>query len=54
MTENNVEHQDQLVGRYVQMDEQDWVPFPDALCDGPITWKLLKCIPRDGSMDSYF
>ena len=31
MTENNVEHQDQLVGRYVQMDAQDWVPFPDAL-----------------------
>ena len=42
MTDNNVEHQEQLIGRYVQMDEQDWVPFPAALCKGPITWKLLN------------
>ena len=54
MTDNNVEHQDQLIGRYVQMDAQEWVPFPEALCDGPITWKLLNVSPEMGAWTAIF
>ncbi len=54
MTDNSVEHQEQLIGRYVQMDEQGWVPFPDALCDGPITWKLLNVSPEMGAWTAIF
>ena len=26
-----MEHQDQLKGRYVQINDNEWKPFPDAL-----------------------
>ena len=31
-----MEHQDQLKGRYVQINDNEWKPFPDALSQGGI------------------
>ena len=47
-------HQDGLDGRYVQMDQVEWVDFPAALCEGPIKWKLLNVSPELGSWTAIF
>ena len=47
-------HQDNLEGRYVQMDEVEWVDFPATLCEGPIKWKLLNVSPELGSWTAIF
>jgi hypothetical protein len=41
-------------GEYIQMDEMDWVPFPEALCSGPIRWKLLRVSPEMGSWTAIY
>jgi len=41
-------------GDYVQMDAVRWVPFPAALCDGPIRWKLLHVAPESGAWTAIF
>lgn len=41
-------------GRAVQLDEIDWVPFPDALSAGGIRWKLLNVAPELGSWAAIF
>ena len=41
-------------GRAVQLDEVDWVPFPDALSAGGIRWKLLNVAPELGSWAAIF
>ena len=47
-------HLDPLEGRYVQMDDTDWVDFPPALCVGPIRWKLLNVAPEMGAWTAIF
>ena len=37
---------DPVGGRYVQIDALDWAPFPPALCEGPIRWRLLNVSPE--------
>jgi len=49
-----MEHQDQLKGRYVQINDNEWKPFPDALSQGGITWKLLNVSPEMGSWAAIF
>jgi hypothetical protein len=39
---------------YVQVDAQPWAPFPPALCEGPIRWKLLHVSPEMGAWTAYF
>lgn len=41
-------------GRYVQMDEVDWVDFPAALSEGGIKWKLLNVAPEMGAWTAIF
>lgn len=41
-------------GRAVEIDAVDWVPFPDALSDGGIRWKLLNVAPELGSWAAIF
>lgn len=41
-------------GRAVQLDEIDWVPFPDSLSAGGIRWKLLNVAPELGSWAAIF
>ncbi|HBX74373.1 hypothetical protein [Haliea sp.] len=43
-----------IEGRYVQMDEVDWVDFPDALSNGGIRWKLLNVSPEMGAWTAIF
>ena len=38
-------------GDYVQMDEVDWVQFPEGLCQGDIKWKLLHVSPEGRGVD---
>ncbi|MDF2180574.1 hypothetical protein [Neptuniibacter sp. CAU 1671] len=39
---------------YVQMDDMEWAPFPEAFCDGPIKWRLLNTSPEMGSWTAVF
>jgi len=39
---------------YVQMDAGPWAPFPDALSQGGITWKLLHVSPEAGTWTAVF
>ncbi len=39
---------------YVQMDEVDWVDFPEGLCAGDIKWKLLHVSPEQGAWTAVF
>ncbi|MYK84703.1 MAG: acetylacetone-cleaving protein, partial [Gammaproteobacteria bacterium] len=39
---------------YVQMDAVDWAPFPEALCNGAIRWKLLHVSPESGAWTAIF
>lgn len=48
------EHQDPVRGRYVQMNEVDWVDFPEALSGGGIRWKLLNVSPEMGAWTAVF
>lgn len=41
-------------GRAVQLDEIDWIPFPDTLSAGGIRWKLLNVAPELGSWAAIF
>ena len=41
-------------GRAVQLDEVDWVQFPEALSAGWIRWKLLNVAPELGSWAAIF
>ena len=41
-------------GDYIQMDDMDWVPFPEGLCEGPIRWKLLRVSPEMGSWTAIY
>jgi hypothetical protein len=50
----NPSHFDRVMGRSVQIDEIDWVDFPEALCEGRIRWKLLNVAPELGSWAAIF
>ena len=39
---------------YVRIDETDWHPFPAALSDGGISWKLLHVSPESGAWTAIF
>lgn len=39
---------------YVQMDDCPWAPFPEALSEGGITWRLLHVSPDMGSWTAVF
>ena len=41
-------------GRAVELDEVDWVQFPEALSAGWIRWKLLNVAPELGSWAAIF
>lgn len=47
-------HRDPIEGRSVQLDDVDWVDFPEALSDGGITWKLLNVAPELGAWTAIF
>jgi len=47
-------HMDTVDGRYVQMDQVDWVDFPEALSKGGIRWKLLNVSPEMGAWTAIF
>lgn len=40
--------------RAVELNDLDWVPFPEALSEGGITWKLLNVGPEMGSWTAIF
>ena len=48
------EHLEPVKGRYVQMDDLEWVDFPPALSAGGIRWKLLNVAPEVGSWTAIF
>lgn len=48
------QHLDPIKGRYVQMNEVDWVDFPEALSAGGIKWKLLNVSPEMGAWTAIF
>jgi acetylacetone-cleaving enzyme len=39
---------------YVQIDAQEWAPFPEALSEGGIRWKLLHVSPEMGAWTGIF
>ncbi len=39
---------------YVQMDQVDWKPFPEAFSTGGIRWKLLHVSPEVGAWTAIF
>ena len=41
-------------GDYIQMDEMDWVPFPEHLCTGDIKFKLLHVSPERGGWTAIY
>lgn len=41
-------------GDYMQINEVDWQPFPEALSAGGISWKLLHVSPEVGSWTAIF
>ena len=41
-------------GYYMQIDSMDWEPFPEALCEGAIRWKLLRVSPEMGSWTALY
>lgn len=47
-------HMELVEGRYVQMDQVDWVDFPEALSEGGIRWKLLNVSPEMGAWTAIF
>lgn len=51
--DNYVGHEP-LEGEYVQIDAVDWQPFPAALSEGGIRWKLLHVAPEVGAWTAIF
>lgn len=49
-----MEHFDKVKCRSVELDRQAWQPFPEALCEGDITWQLLNVGPEMGSWTAIF
>lgn len=49
-----LKHLDRLGDRYVQMDEVDWIDFPDTLSQGGVRWKLLNVSPEMGAWTAIF
>lgn len=47
-------HFDPVAGRAVELNNLPWVPFPDFLSKGGITWKLLNVAPEVGSWAAIF
>ena len=41
-------------GEYVQINEVEWQPFPEALSEGGIRWKLLHVSPEVGAWTAIF
>ena len=41
-------------GEYVQINEVEWQPFPEALSEGGIRWKLLHVSPEVGAWTAVF
>ena len=41
-------------GEYVQIQDLEWQPFPDAFSDGGIRWKLLHVSPEVGAWTAIF
>ena len=39
---------------YVQINDVEWQPFPDALSEGGIRWKLLHVSPEVGAWTAIF
>ncbi|MEM7466997.1 MAG: acetylacetone-cleaving protein [Pseudomonadota bacterium] len=39
---------------YVQINETEWQPFPEAFSDGGISWKLLHVSPEAGAWTAIF
>lgn len=39
---------------YVQVDDGPWAPFPEALSQGGITWKLLHVSPESADWTAVF
>ncbi len=39
---------------YVQIDKLEWAPFPEALSQGGIRWKLLHVSPEMGAWTAIF
>jgi hypothetical protein len=44
----------QVAQEYVQVDATPWMPFPDALSEGGIRWKLLHVSPEMGAWTAMF
>jgi acetylacetone-cleaving enzyme len=42
------------IEEYVQIDDGEFAPFPDAFSTGGITWKLLHVSPEVGSWTAVF
>ena len=51
---SDLEHQEALKGRYVQIDGNEWKPFPPPFAEGGITWNLLNVSPEMGSWAAIF
>ena len=51
---SDLEHQEALKGRYVQIDGNEWKPFPPPFAEGVITWNLLNVSPEMGSWAAIF
>ena len=49
-----VNHYDPVEGRAVELNDIPWVPFPEALSSGGITWKLLNVAPEIGAWTAIF
>ena len=51
---SDLEHQEALKARYVQIDGNEWKPFPPPFAEGGITWNLLNVSPEMGSWAAIF
>ena len=49
-----VTRKEKIPEEYVQMDQVDWKPFPDAFSAGGIRWKLLHVSPEMGAWTAIF
>lgn len=47
-------HLKPIEGRYVQIDDTPWMPFPEALSTGGIRWKLLNVSPEMGAWTAIY
>ena len=44
----------QIAEEYVHIPDLDWIPFPEALSNGGIRWKLLHVQPGHGAWTAIF